>query len=322
MPPSRVPPTQGLLVLCLAWCLAVLRAAALHTIGRPSARPRLTLRDPASLDPAPSPGVAPARPGERRRYQFVMLADWRWVWTEGGTLVMIACIAESGYQMLVHSIERSVHLHLVLGFSKGFSALIIFGNLTAQFCASVVLMTPVLYLVTGAIAPSATLAATLWFEALMFGDLTDQHTLLRASYLTLTATMLALFRFDRQARNSQAQLPTSGALLHVEAAVKDLCTRFHTGMALPPLAVVVFGWSLLVNPFWTAHGVVVEYYRGRCQAGLALVALLLTIAGQDTKAHVLIGERLERWYDLVMRHKEDLLGQERVIRWLGKKKEL
>lgn len=318
-PLHRKHPSQGLLVFCLAWCLAVLRAAT----SRGAWPPRPALLPPAapSLDTQSRAPKSPFK-SQSRRWTGVMLADWRHLWTESGTGVMIVCIAESGYQMLVHSIERSVHLHLVLGFSRGFSALIIFGNLTAQLCASVVLLTPALYLVTGAVAPSAIIVTTLWFEAFVFGDLTDHHTLLRASYLTCTLTMIALFRYDRQARNSQAQIPTHHALLQLESTVKGLCTRCHTGMVLPPLALLVFAWSLSANPFWATHGVVTEYYRGRCQAGLALGALMLTVAGQDTRAHVLIGEHLERAYDNFMRRKEDLLGQPRAVRWLGAKKAL
>ena len=161
-----------------------------------------------------------------------MLTDWRWVWTEIGTVIMVLCVSESGYQMVRHSFERAILIHHALGFSKGFALVLIGMVCAAKAAASMALLTPVIYMTTGAIAPSAVLAATLWFEALLFGDMADSMAIIRCVSLTATALMLALFRFDRQARNAMAQLPTSGVLLGIEARVRKVCRCYERCLLL------------------------------------------------------------------------------------------
>ena len=289
-------------------------------VARP-VRPALTfktVRSKASLegDPGPS-GEAP-----RRSFQVhSMLADWRWIWTELGTVMMLACVAESMYQMGAHSLSRALHLHLALGLSKGLGLLLIWVIIVAQAAAGGALMVPKIYLITGAIPPSAVLASTLWFEALVFGDMADPASAVRSVALTLTATMLALFRFDRQARNAMEQLPTNGTLLAVEAQVRKVCTAIHTGVVLPLLSTGLLGWALWHNAYWRASGMTYEWKRGKFHASVAMAALGFLTAGQDTKAHVLLGDRLERLYDKAMKRKEDLLGHPRASRPLGAKKD-
>lgn len=301
-------------LVCGAW-------AAMASAARP-VRPSLTMKasqEAASLDADPGPsGEAPRRNFHIRG----MLADWRWVWTEVGTYLMVACVAESMYQMGSHSLSRALHIHLALGLSKGLGLLIIWLIVMAQAAAGVALLVPSIYFVTGAIAPSATLAGTLWFEALVFGDTTDPASALRSVALTLTASMLALFRFDRQARNSMDQLPTSGMLLSIEAYVRQGCTLMRTGVVNPLLSCALLCWAVWNNCYWKANGISYEWQRSRFHAAAAMAALGFLAAGQDTKAHVFLGDRLERLYDKLMKHKEDLLGQPRAARWLGAKKEL
>ena len=330
-PPSRsIPFTLVLVWQALAFLFSSMFARAqtngkqpmrieYHAAHRPSHSPKANRRAP-SLDGDPGSSDAPFRRG----WSFLggMLADWRWVWTEVGTALMVGGVGESAYQMTKHSFERSVHVHMALGFSKGLSLVFIVLVVLAQVGASVNLLVPTIYHTTGSIAPSTVLATTLWFEALLFGDMTDRATLVRTACMTLTAVMLALFRFDRQARNAMAQLPTSGTLLSIESRVRKLCTTARSGVVCPPLAAAVLLYNCYGNPFWRSHGIVYEWYHGRFQAGIAMSALLLLIAGQDTRAHAMLGDRLERWYDRFMVYKEDLLGQPRVTRWIGAKKSL
>jgi hypothetical protein len=252
--------------------------------------------------------------------QRLMLIDWRWAWTEAGTLTMLACVAESAWQMGSHCIGRSLHIHLALGLSKGAGLLLIWSIVLAQAAASVALMVPQIYLATGAIVPSGTLAATLWFETLVFGDVADAASALRAASLTLTALMLALFRFDRQARNARAQLPTSGVLLGIEARVRRACTAARTGLGGPVVSILLVGWAIVTQPYWRAHGMTYEFQRGRFHAAAASAALALLVAGQDTRGHVIIGHVLEHMYDRVMKHTERLLGWPSSERPLGAKK--
>jgi len=302
-------------LVCSAWTLVT-------SIAKTPVRPALTMkanRTQPSLDGDPGPsGEAPRRPLNVRS----MLADWRWVWTEVGTCLMVACVSESMYQMGSHSIGRAVHIHLALGFSKGFALMLIWVIIVAQAAASVALLVPTIYFVTGAIAPSATLAGTLWFEALVFGDVTDPLSTVRSVALTLTAVMLALFRFDRQARNAMEQLPTSGVLLSIEARVRKASTAARTGLVCPCVGTCLLCWALYQNPYWRSHGISYEWQRGKFHAAAATSALLFLTAGQDTKAHVVLGDRLERLYDKMMKRKEELLGEPRGERPLGSKKAL
>lgn len=261
----------------------------------------------------------------RRRWQSVsldMLADWRWIWTEIGTYVMIFCVCESGWQMVANGYSRAVHVNLALGLSKGSALVAICGIVLAQAASSVVLLVPALYHAAGSIAPSLAFAAGLWVEASLFGDLSDAATILRTICLTLTAVMLALFRFDRQARNRASQLPTSGIMLNIESFIRKACTTLRTGILCPPLAVVITLGTVYNNPFWCTPGILHEWYHGRFQAGVAVLALCFLVAGQDTRAHLIVGENLEWLYDCVLRKKEAVLVQPRHTRHLGPKKGL
>jgi len=242
---------------------------------------------------------------------------------------MVACISESAFQMVKHSFSRAVHLNLAMGFSKGFALLIITLIVLMQVASSVALLVPTIYHTTGSIAPSVALAAMIWMEAAVFGDAMDKVFVVRCAALTATATMTALFRFDRQARNSAQQLPTSGTLLNVEAYVRKACTAARTGLIFPPLAIGTMTWVLYANPFWRSHGIIYEWYRGRFQAGFALASLLFLIGGQDTRAAVWtmelslkVGDRIEQFVDWLLRRKDRLLGQVSPHRPLGRKKSL
>lgn len=319
-----VPPTLA------AQLRAILVAVFLLLCGAVSKQvPRLTLRPQrraASLDPdrafEEDAAEAASAVTHSRIAHLWMLADWRWVWTESGTCVMAACVLDGAWQMGSHSFERALHLHIAMGMSTGFSLALISALVVAQCAACGCLLLPAVYLATGSVAPSAVLVGTLWFEAVMFGDATDTPTLVRVGCLTLTCAMLALFRYDRQARNAQRQLPTSGALLSIEASVRRACSCARTGIALPPLALLTIAWAVGCNPYWRRHGIEHEWLRGRFHAALALAAVLLLTSGQDTKAHAVIGDRLELIYDAFMKRKEDLLGHPRQVRFLGAKKAL
>lgn len=271
----------------------------------------------------------PVRQRQRTVRTMRFVQDWRWLWTECGTCMVIVCVSEGALQMVTHSFSRARHVHLALGFSKGFALMMIAATVLFQGLASAALLIPKIYLTTGAIAPSAVLAATLWIEAALFGDVADTSFCIRSLALTSTLTMLALFRFDRQARNAMAQLPTSGSLLNVESVVRRVCTDAKTGLVFPPLALVFVAWSFYFNPFWRAHGILYEWYRSRFQMGLAVASLLFLVGGQDTRAQVWLAwlgeritDRLQKLYNTIMQRKEDSLGHDGSFRSLGPKKTL
>lgn len=251
-----------------------------------------------------------------RASRFSMRVDWRWLWTEIGTILMMLSVSESSLQMFRHSFERAVHVHIAIGFSKGFALMLICLTTMAQMAACVTLMTPLFYLVTGSIAPSMVLAATLWFEALVFGDMNDMATLVRSLSLTGTALMLALCRYDRQARNLMSQLPANGILLNIEAQIRKVCTTAKVGLLLPPVSFLILTYAIFGNPFWRTHGILYEWYRGRFQACVALASVLCLVGGQDTKHNILLGwklqhfeRRIEKATDWMLRRKATVLGR-------------
>lgn len=283
----------------------------------------------------PAVALEPKREEERsqRRVCFAdriarlrpMLLDWRSTYTDAGTATMVAVVSESAWQLAVHAWSRSLHLTLALGVGRG-TALTVLGIIVGtQVVSCATLMLPSLYNRVGSVIPSAALVTTLWFETLVFGDLQDRAAQARGACLTATALMLAIFRFDRHARNTRDQLPTSGVLLGIEAAVRSMCTRVRTGLVLPPLAAGLLLWATGWNAFWRSSGVRYEYERARFHTSLSAAALCMLLSGQDSKAHIVIGDRLERLYDFCMCHKENLLGEglsARRNRHLGAKKSL
>lgn len=299
-------------VACGAWSF-------LASAPRPVA-PLLTMRAAAAQRASPSLDEGATGLGGKKtwlqsvgqRLRKPSMRDWRWALTEVGTLLMIACVVESMYCMGNNSVNRALHIHFVLGFSRGFALLLIWPIVVAQACASAALLVPQVYHVTGAIAPSAVLACTLWFEGLVLGDATDPASVLRAVALTLTSAMLALFRFDRQARNSREQVPTSNTLLGIETRVRGVCTSMKLGIACPPLACVLLLWALWCHPYWRATPMLYEYQRSRFHMAFSTAALCFLAAGQDTKAYILLEERLERLHEKLLQRREDFLGHPRV----------
>ena len=307
-------------VTCGTWSL-------LFSSPRP-ANPLLTMRAaaaqraPASLCKDTTSGASWSR-RVSQSFRAPSMRDYRWVLTEIGTFLMIACVVESMYQMGNNSTSRALHIHFMLGFSRGFGLVLICVIVLAQACASVALLVPSVYYVTGAITPSVILACTLWFESLVLGDATDPASFMRAVALTLTSGMLALFRFDRQARNSREQVPTSGTLLGIEARVRNICTMLKLGIACPPLACVFLLWANWYHAYWRATPMLHEYQRSRFHMSFSTAALCFLAAGQDTKAYVWLEERFERLHEKFLQRREDFIANPRVRGFsLGAKKSI
>ena len=299
-PRRRAPPP----VTLWAFCLVLLRML----LGMQA--PRL------ALNSYTRPPVSPKR---ARRF---MIFNFRAAYVESATVLTLTGVLQQTYRLGANCFVRAVHIHLIFGVSKGLALVTILSLVMAQAAASLVLTIPTLYFTTGSIFPAAVLAFAIWLETVLFGDVYDGAFALRVAAQTAALAMLALFRYDRQARDACAQLPTDGRLLSVEAACRRACTAARVGVFLPPVAVVLLLWATFIFPFWSANGLLHEFYRARHQATTAVAALLLAAAGQDTRAGAVLGDALERVVDRALAFKEDLLGQPRVVRFLGRKKSL
>jgi hypothetical protein len=301
------------LVLTLATLLR--RASPLALLGR--AQPRRIAHTYAPVvSLAARNSVDDASDSDGDDTSSAMDFNWGWLWTEIGSVLMAVSVAEASIQMLRHGFERAVHVHLLIGLSKGFGMMTIVLIVLAQSAACVNLLLSTCYLRTGTVAPSVVLAATLWFEALVFGDLQDSATVARIASLSLTVAMLAVFRFDRKARNAMAQLPTSGALLAVESTVRKVCAFLRAGFVNPPAAFAIVVWAVRANPFWRTSGILYEYFRGRFQAAFAVASLLFLVAGQDLRGQIRLAwaaaRLVTRWrkmVDSLLKRKAVLLGQ-------------
>ena len=252
-----------------------------------------------------------------------MATDWCATWTLLGTTLVACCVAESAWQTCNHGFERALHLHLALGTSKGLATFQILLVVVAQTLSVLGLFVPAVYLRTGVVVPGVLLTTTVWSETLLFGDSGDATTVLRSVSLTVACLTLTLFRYDRHARSLQHQVPTSGPMLHVESIVRRVCTRARTGLAMPPLAIVTLAWSTTQNPYWRAHGVLSEWYRGRFQACAAAASVLFLAAGQDARASVQVHDAwlsVSRWlvrYRSPVEHDVAAPPSPAKRRWLG-----
>ena len=204
-------------------------------------------------------------------------------------LAVVLLVAEVGEQLTRHAANtfaRAQFLHLTLGCSKGVGALMVFVLVLLQLCAAVSLLVPRLYLgPCGVVVPAAILSALVWSEAIFLEDVRNNTVLAHAIIFSATSALVALFRYDRRARNLQLQVPNSSSLLTIENVVKRCCTAIHTRLYCPPLAACILLRTLVISRFTNGkiHALEREYARAAWHLGMAAAALLLLLGAQDTR---------------------------------------
>lgn len=214
-----------------------------------------------------------------------------------GSVFLVLCTSVDTMETLVHAFERSHHVHIVFGVSRG-TALVALGFVIAvQMAAQIALLFNRFFLAIGAILPSTTLAALVWAQAFVLGELTDSAVLVRCAAVSVGTAVIALFRYDRQSRASLEQIPVDQRLFLVETKVKEMCTRMRAGMVLTPASVVFFFYAMVVHPFWSTTSAAHEYHQSRFRACMALSAMSLLIGAQDVASFVFLRDRLEQWSD-------------------------
>ena len=212
-----------------------------------------------------------------------------------GSVFLVLCTMVDSLETLVHAFERSHHVHIVFGVSRGV-ALVALGFVTAvQIAAQVALLFNRFFLAIGAILPSITLAALVWAQAFVLGELTDSAVLVRCAAVSVGAAVIALFRYDRRARASLEQVPVDQKLFIVETKVKETCSRIRAGLVLTPASIAIFFYALLVHPFWSRTGAAHEYHQARFRTSMALSAASLLIGAQDVTSFVFLRDRVEQW---------------------------
>lgn len=237
------------------------------------------------------------------------------VYTEVGVGIAALAASEQLTQHAHHAFSHAEFLHYSLGLSKGLSVLLIALLVFGQIAAVVALVTPRVYFVVGAIAPSALLVACLWTDAILFGDSGDRIVLVRCVCFTLAAALASLFRYDRRARNAQLQIPNGGVLLSMESYIRRACTLLRTSYYCPVVGGALFIYCMLCSRFWALHGIHYEATRSRWHMFMSLSSAFFLQAAQDSnKFHTWQArERVGRIVRRVFPQQDDLL-------MLGKKK--
>jgi hypothetical protein len=256
-------------------------------------------------------------------------ADSRWLWTEAGAATMVAAVAAEAARELCGCVDRAVYLNALLGVGKGLAmAGIVFLTLL-QVTACVFVMVPFLYHTSGPAPPAIALAASLLVQFAAFGDPLDPVFVLRCLGLCLSAGMLALFRFDRAARNGWQQLPTEEWILTLEEKARRACKEARAGVYCPVAALALVVWSVLGNPVWMVHGAVLEWYHMRFQAALGAASFAFQLAGMDPGTRVWLscdyGAALEETLAALKGAWAGLRSHVRgraLARWRGRKKQL
>lgn len=221
-----------------------------------------------------------ARPWPKFVQTIMLLRD---IYLEAA--VVIACIVatEQVVQHFSNAFSRAELLHLTIGCSKGAALLLIMLLLATQVFAVVALLVPKIYHLLGAVAPSAVLVAAFWVDAALFGDSRETIVFWRSMIISTALALIAMFRFDRRARNAQLQVPTSSQLLAVEKRFRDACTLICTGVYCPVVSACLVIWSITCNHFWTKHGLIYEYHRERWLFSMSLASLFAIQAALDTR---------------------------------------
>ena len=96
-----------------------------------------------------------------------------------------------------------------------------------------------------------------------------------------------LLGFDRRARNASA-LPTSGTLLGIESWVRRVYTIPRRN-GLPSTRNLYPPPRRVQDPHPGCQGHPYEWYHGRFQMAVSISANMFLVAGQDTKAHAVVG---------------------------------
>ena len=218
-------------------------------------------------------------------------------------LAVVLLVAEVGEQLTRHATNafaRAQFLHLTLGCSKGVGVFMVFVLVMLQLCAAVSLLVPRLYLLCGVVVPAAILSILVWCEAIFLEDVRNNAVLAHAVIFSTTSALVALFRYDRRARNVQLQIPNSSHLLTIENVVKRCCTAIHTRLYCPPMATCVLLRTLVISRFTNnLHALEREYARATWHLGMAAAALLLLLGAQDTRRSQLwrVHDALARFVD-------------------------
>jgi hypothetical protein len=231
--------------------------------------------------------------------QFLMALPLRSAVNEAASVFLVLCTVADTLETTAHLFERSQHVHVVFGVSRGVALVALGSVLAMQFAAQLTLIFNRFFTAVGSLLPSATLVAVVWADAFVLGELADAVTLTRCTAVSAGAATIALFRYDRNARASVDQVvPENQTLLAVGLAVKEQCSRLRLGIILTPISLVLFAYAAMAHSFWASRSSAArEYHWSRFRACMALSASCLLVAAQDVASFVFFRDRMEQWME-------------------------
>lgn len=217
---------------------------------------------------------------------------------EIASVFLVLCTIADTLETFLHLFERSQHVHVVFGVSRGVALVSLVSVLALQFAAQVTLTFNHFFSSVGSLLPSATLVAVVWADAFVLGELADAITLIRCAAVSIGATAIALFRYDRNARSVSDQVPANQTLLVVEVKVKEMCSRLRIGLMMTPASLVLFVYAAVEHSFWASRSSAGrEYHWSRFRACMTLSATCLLLAAQDVAFFVSFRDQVEQWVD-------------------------
>lgn len=197
-----------------------------------------------------------------------------------GLVCLSALILEDafiGYEQLQF---RSKFLQISINVSRGLSLLVIGALLVFQLISLAILIIPALHLRTGVVVPSALLITISLVDAVLFGDFGIMIVMLRLASYALSLSMVAIFRYDRRARNAALQIPVASPLLTAETYVRSACSKLKCAFWAPIVSCVLI-FIVVKNRHWRINGHHSEISREKFQLYTSLAATFFIQASQD-----------------------------------------
>ena len=197
-----------------------------------------------------------------------------------GLVCLSALILEDafiGYEQLQF---RSKFLQISMNVSRGLSLLVIGALLVFQLVSLAILIIPQFHLRTGVVVPSAFLIGISLTDAVLFGDFGVPIVMMRLASYALSLSMVAIFRYDRRARNAALQIPVASPLLTAENYVRRACSIMKCSFWCPITSLILI-FIVVKNRHWRINGHHSEISREKFQLYLSLAATFFIQASQD-----------------------------------------
>jgi len=186
--------------------------------------------------------------------------------------------------------SHRLYLNAILGFGSGASIALLGLLSIAQAASCAILVMPVLYKRMGTAVPSVALGSTLGVEMLLYHGFNDTELTIKAFMIEAALFLIGLLRGDAKIRSTAIGTPLHGRAIAIEARIRAVCTKLHTGVILPPLCCILLTRALFYHSFWFYSGTAFEIKRTSFCTCVSACALMSLLAGQDRSASLHLAE--------------------------------